>query len=271
MAVDRVYRAIGLDDRKNPLSADWGALVDLARALRGLEKPVDISAVMGAVERLLDESIDASAYVIQEPPKTPWGGRIHLGQIDFEALARFFARSKQKAATAEAMTVAVRRRVESMVRLNPTRASLREQLERLIADYNEGAHSTDGFFEELLAFAKKLEAEESRAQGEGLDQEQLAIYDLVLTAGVALSPEDREQAKKIAGELPGKIERKLVIDWRKTPRARAGVKAAIKDALDALPNAFERESYDKLVEAVYEHVYESYWGEGKSKYTDARA
>jgi type I restriction enzyme R subunit len=268
MAVDRVYRAIGLDDRKNPMSADWGALMDLARALRGLEKPVDISAVMGSVERLLDESIDAAGYVIQEPPKTPWGDRIHLGQIDFDALARFFAKSKQKVAAAEAMTVSVQRRVESMVRLNPTRASLREQLERLIADYNDGAHSTEEFFQDLLAFAKRLEAEEDRAQGEGLDQEQLAFYDLALTPGVTLSANDRKISKGIARDLPEKIRKKLVIDWRKTQRARAAVKAAIKDALDTLPEAYGPEQYDKLVEAVFEHVYESYWGEGKSKYTE---
>jgi len=218
-------------------------------------------------ERLLDESIDAAGYVIQEPPKTPWGDRIHLGQIDFEALARFFAKSKQKAATAEAMTVSVQRRVESMVRLNPTRASLREQLERLIADYNDGAHSTEGFFQDLLAFAKRLEAEEDRAQGEGLDQEQLAFYDLALSPGVTLSANDRKITKGIARDLPEKIRKKLVIDWRKTQRARAAVKAGIKDALDTLPEAYGPEQYDKLVEAVFEHVYESYWGEGKSKYT----
>jgi type I restriction enzyme R subunit len=267
-AADRVYRAIGLDERKTAMSADWGALMDLARAIRGLEKPVDISAVMGAVEKLLDESIDAAGYLIREPPSTPYGGRVHLGQVDFDALARFFAKSKQKAATAEAMSVSVRKRVESLVRLNPTRASLREQLERLIADYNEGAHSTEGFFKELLAFSKKLEAEEGRAHGEGLDQEQLAFYDLVVAPGVKLSAKEREITKKLARELPKKIEKKLIIDWRKTQRARAAVKAAIKDALDALPEAFSPEQYEKLVEAVYEHVYESYWGEGKSKYVE---
>jgi type I restriction enzyme R subunit len=67
------------------------------------------------------------------------------------------------------------------------------------------------------------------------------------------------------------FEKKLVIDWRKTQRARAAVKAAIKDALDSSPEAFGSEECDKLVEAVYEHVYESYWGDGKSKYADGES
>ncbi len=49
--VDRIYRAIGVDERKNAFSADWSALTDLARGIRGLQKPVDISQVMAAVEK----------------------------------------------------------------------------------------------------------------------------------------------------------------------------------------------------------------------------
>jgi hypothetical protein len=189
-----------------------------------------------------------------------------LGSIDFEALARFFAKSKHKASTADAATAAVKRKVDSLVRMNPTREGLREQLERLIADYNEGAHSTKQFFDELLAFMKKVEGEEDRASVEDLDQERLALYDLVLVPGSKLSKNDREATKKIARELPKLLETKLVIDWRKSQRARAAVKATIKDALDVLPEAYTPAQYEQAVEAVYEHVFESYWGEGKSKY-----
>lgn len=269
--VDRVYRAIGTDPRKNALSADWGVIADLARGIRGLEKPVDITGVMQSVEKLLDESIDAQGYVIREPGGEGYDGRIQLGNIDFEALARFFAKSKQKASTADATTAVARRKVESLIRLNPTRTSLRDQLERLIADYNEGVHSTKQFFDELLAFMKKLDAEENRAGGEGLDQERLAFYDLLLAPGLKLSAADRATVKKVAQDLPNSIEKKLVIDWRKSQRARAGVKSAIKDALDALPDAYQRDDYEKVVEAVYEHVFESYWGEGRSKYLEKPA
>ncbi len=269
-AVDRLYRAIGLDERKNAYTADWGVLTDLARGIQGEETPVDISAVMEKVEHLLDESIDAAGYVIREPGRTPEDGRIHLGKIDFELLTRFFDKAKHKATSADALTVATKHRVQTLVNLNPSRESLRDQLDRLIADYNDGACSTEEFFQELLAFMKKMEAEEERAKLEGFDEEQLAFYDLVVAPGVKLAAKDREAIKKIAADLPKKIEKKLVIDWRKTQRSRAAVKAAIKGALDDLPEAYDEAAYDKLVETIYEHVYESYWGEGKSKYAEAR-
>ncbi len=47
------------------------------------------------------------------------------------------------------------------------------------------------------------------------------------------------------------------------------MKATIKDALDGLPEAYDETLYKKVVEVVYEHVFESYWGEGKSKSAEA--
>jgi hypothetical protein len=38
-----------------------------------------------------------------------------------------------------------------------------------------------------------------------------------------------------------------------------------------LPEAHGPEAYERVVATVYEHVYESYWGEGKSKYSEAAA
>ncbi len=269
--VDRIYRALGVDARKNAFAADWSLLSDLARGIRGLQAPVDISKIMEAVEKLLDESVAAQAYVIRSPADAPYGGRVHLGGIDFDALARFFAKTPLKASTAEAATVSARTRVDAMVRLNPTRESLRGQLEALIADYNDGAHTVDQFFKDLIEFMKKVEAEESRAGGKGLSQEELAIDDLLVDAEVTLGAEEREALKKIALNLPKKLAKKLVIDWRKTQRGRAAVRTTIKDVLEDLPEAYGPKAYERVLASVYEHVYESYWGEGKSKYSEAAA
>jgi len=60
---------------------------------------------------------------------------------------------------------------------------------------------------------------------------------------------------------------KLVLDWRKKQRSRADVYATIKEVLDqGLPRAYGTGVYQQKVEAVYQHVYESYGGEGKSIY-----
>jgi len=265
---DRVYRALGLDDAKLVLAADWGALLDLARGIRGLEQPVDISGVMARVEELLDESIDAEGYVIREPQGEQYGGRIHLGEIDFEALARYFAKAKNKASTVEALTSSATKRVNTLVRLNPTRRSLRDKLEALIEDYNQGAHTVADFFERLMAFIKEMEAEEKRPEGEGVSQEQLAFYDLLAGVEVTLSATDQAAVKKVATALPKLVEKKLVIDWRKSQMKRAAVRVAIKGALKDLPEVYDEVKFEAALAAVYEHVYESYWGDGKSLYVE---
>jgi type I restriction enzyme R subunit len=266
---DRLYRAVGTDARKADLSPDWGALTDIARGLRGLEQPVDISQVMSAVDRLLDESVAAKAFVMRDSPEQGEPSRIDLGKIDFDALKRFFDKSKHKAASAEALIVATRDRVARLVHLNPTRVSLRERFEEMIAEYNAGRLNVADFFRELLAFMKKVEAEEARASTEGLTVEQLPVYDLLRAKGGKPSAKDSKLLKTIAKKLPKQIAPKLVIDWRKGQKSRAAVRVAIRDALDDLPELlFDEAAFDKVVEEVFEHVYESYFGEGKSKYAE---
>jgi type I restriction enzyme R subunit len=46
------------------------------------------------------------------------------------------------------------------------------------------------------------------------------------------------------------------------------VQIAIQDALDeGLPRAYSKELYENKCVAVFEHVYESYHGEGQSVYS----
>ncbi len=257
---DRVYRALGLDERKTELSLDWGVLLDLARGIRGLEEPVDISKVMEKVDKLLDDSIAATGTIDTS------AGLVHLGEVDFDALARYFKQAKTKASTAGALTAAASRRVGEMVRVNPTRKSLRDQLDALISEYNEGAYTVSEFFDQLLAFVKKMEAEEKRAGVEGVSDEQLAMFDLLAGVVDKLSKKERAVVKAIAESMPKVLAGKLAIDWRKSQMKRAAVRVAIKTTLKDLPDVYDELKFEAALEAVYEHVYESYWGDGASKY-----
>ena len=48
------------------------------------------------------------------------------------------------------------------------------------------------------------------------------------------------------------------------------MRLAIEDGLDeGLPRAFTKETYQTKCNALFERVYESYMGDGKSSYTEA--
>ena len=62
---------------------------------------------------------------------------------------------------------------------------------------------------------------------------------------------------------------KLVLDWRKKQQAKADVQLTIDLMLDRLPHSYTKDVYLQLCTQVFQHVYESYFGQGKSVYAMA--
>ncbi|MGH9440406.1 MAG: type I restriction enzyme endonuclease domain-containing protein, partial [Terriglobia bacterium] len=124
------------------------------------------------------------------------------------------------------------------------------------------------YFDWLLAFFKRLDAEEKRGVAEGLSEEELAIFDLLTKPQIALTPKETAEIKKVAKALLAKLKNeKLVLDWRKQQTTRAGVLTTIKEVLDELPRAYTTELYEQKCDSVYQHFYDAYAGQGKSLYS----
>ncbi len=60
-----------------------------------------------------------------------------------------------------------------------------------------------------------------------------------------------------------------MLDWRKRQQARASVRVAVLDGLDRLPASYTDEMYQTKSELIYQHVYDSYYGQGRSIYAEA--
>ena len=138
------------------------------------------------------------------------------------------------------------------------------------------AHATgtvdnvEKFFEQLVAFTKSLNEEERRGLAENLNEEQLAVYDLLMRPAPELTDAERNQVKKVAESLLELLRReKLVLDWRKQQQARAAVRLAIEETLDHLPDKFDTGLYTEKCDLVYQHVFDSYWDDGKNIYSAA--
>ncbi len=237
----------------------------VAEKIRSELPVVGISAVMADVETLLNRSIAAGGYVM--PPVSNDPARyIDLSQIDFEALKAQFNRGR-KAIEVQKLRAKVALKLELMIRLNPTRIDFREEFQKMIDEYNAGASNVEAFFAKLMAFTKKLDAEEKRGLAEKLTEEELVIFDLLTRPAIALTPHETADVKKVARSLLEKLKReKLVLDWRKQQTTRAMVFTTIKDILDRLPRVYTKELYDQKCDVVYQHFYESYMGQGKSVY-----
>ena len=137
----------------------------------------------------------------------------------------------------------------------------------MVKAYNDGTLNVQGFFEELLKFSKALTEEEARSLAEGLSEEQLAIFDLLMRPAPELSEDEKVQVKRVAEELLTILKRdKIVLDWRKEQATRASVRVAVEETLDRLPEKFTRQLFVQKCDAVYQHVFDSYWDDGHSVY-----
>jgi len=103
---------------------------------------------------------------------------------------------------------------------------------------------------------------------ESLSEQELTVFDILTRPGPGLTAEEREEVKKVARQLLRRLKSLLVLDWRRRVGARATVREAIREELDeGLPRAYTPELYQSKVSAVFEHVFESYQGEGASVFT----
>ncbi len=264
--VDRLFKAILPDTRANEFGRLRAVVKYLADGIASYDPAVEVSGVLGRVEQLLDESVAAKAYVI---PDSDAQSLFDLNVVDWEALQEAFRKGRPRTA-AQRLRSLLGARIAALVRLNPMRVDLVERFEKLVDDYNAGSMNTEHFFQELIEFSKALTGEEARAVAEGLSEEQLAIFDLLMRPAPTLTTEEEAQVKRVAEELLSILKReKLVIDWRKEQQSRAAVRLAVEETLDRLPEKFTRPLYAQKCDAVYQHVFDSYWDDGHSVYDRA--
>ncbi len=264
--VDRLYKAILPDTRANEFSRVRAVSKFLADAIAAYTERPDVSGVMGRVEQLLDESVAAQEYLI---PDSDAEALFDLAAVDWKGLEEAFRQGRPRTA-AERLRSLLSARLTALVRLNPMRVDLVERFEKLVADYNAGSINTETFFQELLEFSKALTEEEARSLSEGLTEEQLAIFDLLMRPAPELSEDEKSQVKRVAEELLATLKRgKIVLDWRKEQTTRAAVRVAVEETLDRLPDKFTRQIYAQKCDVVYQHVFDSYWDDGHSVYDRA--
>lgn len=264
--VDRIYKAILPDTRANEFSRVRAVAKFLADGIAAYTERTDVSGVLGRIQQLLDESVAAQEYLI---PESDAEALFDLGAVDWNGLEEAFKEGRPRTA-AQRLRSLLSARITALVRLNPVRVDLVERFEKLVADYNAGSINTETFFQELLKFSKALTEEEARSLSEGLTEEQLAIFDLLMRPAPELSEDEKAQVKRVAEELLALLKRdKIVLDWRKEQSTRAAVRVAVEETLDRLPEKFTRHLYSQKCDAVYQHVFDSYWDDGRSIYSAA--
>jgi type I restriction enzyme, R subunit len=262
--VERLYKSLLPDPDANEFGAIRRVLSVLVAKIKSDVPSADISEVIEEIGGLLDASVTTEGYVIR--PSATASDYIDLSQIDFELLRQKFDKGR-KATEAQKLRSQITQKVAEMVRLNKMRMSFVEEFQKMIDEYNSGAANIETFFAQLMAFTKKLSEEEKRGIAEQLTEEELAIFDLLTKPEVSMTRAEEREIKKVAKELLATLKReKLVLDWRKRQTTRAAVRYTIETMLDELPRLYTPELYMKKCDVVYQHIFDSYYGQEKSLY-----
>ena len=251
--IDRIYKAVLPDPAALEFSLERALYLVLSENLElvtGPGKPPE--GVMVKVEKLLDESVEAQRYVIRSGSQ-----KLDLSKIDFEKLKEKFDKSSHKFTEAEKLKRILNGQVAQLTRLNKTRLNFAQQLEALIQEYNSGSANIEALFAELVKFGQDLDAEGQRAAREGLSEEELAVFDLVVLGDPELGKRDEQAVKAMARQLITKLKTSaLVLDWRKKQQIRARVRQTIRQELREL-GATSGE-LDSMLGSLYAHVHEAY-------------
>lgn len=259
--IKKIYKAILPDPRAIEFASKAILFDVLAKKIQSLAPPPDITSVMGNIEDILDSSIMAEGYIIE-----PSDHLIDLTQIDFDVLAEKFAKGKQNTET-ERLKSIIQYKLRNMIRLNHSRMDYLEKYKDLIDDYNAGSINIEELFSQLVDLAQSLKEEDKRAIAENLSEEELAIFDILTRPELNLTDSEILEVKKVAkGLLHILKDEMLVLDWRKHQKTQARVKVTIENLLDDLPDKYNTKLYQQKTNLVFEHVYESYYGDGQSVY-----
>ena len=191
-------------------------------------------------------------------------------KLNFEKLRKLFDKHPMNKAVYD-LQKAIDKKINRMMQKNPHRLNFYKKYMKIIEEYNEGkdAEAVKRAFEELLKFVNEMNVEEQRSMRENLDEETLAIFDLLKKEN--LSKKVIKTVKEVASKTLKKLkEEKLKIErWRESQQISAQVKIIIRDCLMHLP---EQSYPDNEIELntmkVYQHIFSSYFGGNKSIYQE---
>jgi type I restriction enzyme R subunit len=257
-AVVRAYKALLPDERAAPYLSRVASIHVLADAVRAKLGPTDISEIAARIAELLDERIEGVAILTPIVEGDRADGRVDLSEIDFEKLATLFSSNPKTAA--DTLRTAAEKKAKALVDANPTRIDLVERLEKLVEDYNSNAIDAEAFFEALKALVANMDDEEKRAAREELNEEELAIFDLLTRPEPKLTKAETVAVKKVARELLGRLRDLLdAVDWKAGQQTRAQVQSAIRFKLNDLPETpYPEAIWGTKVDAVWEFVLRRY-------------
>lgn len=254
--VFRKFKALYPEEQVKKYVEEYNAIEAIYTTLNKRVAEADVTTII----RQLQEVVNA--HILIDPNATNEEVVVDLSRLDFQKLKAAFAKTENKNTFVFDLQQAIEQQVNRMLQENPLRAEFYEKYKEIIDEYNQAKSPEDiGIaFGQLNDFLGELTVEDARAIRENLDQESLAIFDL-LREGKTLGKEEKKAVKKVAVDLLTKLKKeKLKIErWRESRMVTAQIKTMIFDSLQWLPpQVYNDSDVGERTINIYQHVYARY-------------
>jgi len=238
----------------NDYRSAYDAINIIYKSLQEDVEKADISDIMRELHAVIEESIEPTNEV-RETSKL-----YDISKIDFERLRKEFERSPTKNTTVQSLKEVIEKKLLKMLMQNPTRTDFQKHYEDIVNDYNSEKDrvTIEATFEALIKLVDELSDEEQRAVKEGLSEESLALFDLLLKPD--LSKKEVDRIKKVAEGLYATLRDELnrIQNFAAKQATRDEIKVKIKDYLwdenTGLPESFNPEEVEQKTDVVYTHL-----------------
>lgn len=174
-----------------------------------------------------------------------------------EELRKEIRTAKYKAIEIDDLKEYIEKLLLQMINKNCTRQKFSVRYKSIIDRYNAGGSENEDYYEQLIKLIEDLKREDKRPDAEGLTEEELEMYDLLI-ADKSLTQAEEQKVKLAAKNLFKKLSESrrelLVVDWYKDDQPREKVKSAIEVSLDAdLPDSYDAVSFKSKTQLLLNH------------------
>jgi len=234
--------------------------------LRGVVESIvgqaDVEAIRLRIGELLDESVvvdNAEQFAAREHSadyRIIRKGRVwDLGKIDFDKLKEDFQQATYKNIAIADLRQFIQHKLDRMLQQNMTRTDFAQRLQQIVDTYNAGGSATGNYFDDLMTFAREMQAEAERHVREGLTEDELELFDLLKKDAMTQAEKEKVKlaAKRLLHRLLEEYPKVLIQGWHKDTQSQKIVRSTVEEVLDTnLPESYDRVLFKKRCDNVFE-------------------
>ncbi|HGF0544515.1 TPA: type I restriction endonuclease subunit R [Staphylococcus aureus] len=178
-----------------------------------------------------------------------------LEQPDLSILSDDFLKDieglKQKNVAVELLNRLLKGQVKLLMKTNATVSKrFSEMLGNSINKYNSRSIETSKVIEELIQLAKDIKQEQQRGKELGLNSDEIAFYDSLVSHETAKKAMEDKELRAIAHELTKTVKENMGVDWSKRDSAKAKMRVAVRRLLKkyGYPPDLQKMAVEQVVE-----------------------